>query len=96
MSVPLRTPSIFQNAHVSIDLHFVQRVPFVFAVPGFEAGGILLLGALDGVAEIGIEPRAVVLEERQLFIEARRIKRRVFGPFETFQPADGFVNASIQ
>jgi hypothetical protein len=94
MSVPLRTPSIFQNAHVSIDLHFVQRVPFVFAVPGFEAGGILLLGALDGVAEIGIEPRAVV--EHQLFIEARGIKRRVFGPFETFQPADGFVNASIQ
>ena len=44
---PLNAPAIFHSSHIPIDLYFVQGVLLV-RVPGFEAGGILLLGALDG------------------------------------------------
>jgi len=37
----------------------------------------------------------VVFEEDELFIEARWAELRVLGSFETFEAADGFVNASI-
>ena len=37
----------------------------------------------------------MVFEDHKFFIEARGIELRVLGPFEAFEPAHGFVNASI-
>jgi hypothetical protein len=64
-------------------------------MPFFKADDILLLRALERGAEIGIEPRAVVLEEHELFVEGRGIELQVLGPFEAFEAADGLVDTSI-
>ena len=62
---------------------------------GFKANRVLLLQALHGAAEIGIEPCTMILEEHQFFLEARG-ELRVLGPFEAFEAAHGLVNASVQ
>src|ERR1700723_3791711 len=70
----LDAPAVFHHPHVTIDLHLVQGALLVFAVPGFKSDGVLLLRALDRCTEIGIEPRPMILEKHELFIEARRIE----------------------
>jgi hypothetical protein len=91
----LDAPTVFDHLRVAIDLHFVQGALFIFAVPGFEADGVLLLRTLEGAAEIGIEARTVILEMHELLIDARRIELRILGPLDAFQATYGPVNTSI-
>jgi len=91
----LAAPAIFDDLHVAIDLDLVQGVLFVFAVARPEPSRVLQLRVLEGCAEIGIEPRATILENHKLFVKARRIELRVLGSFKAFEPAHGFIDASI-
>jgi hypothetical protein len=91
----LKAPAVFHHPHVTIDLHLIQGLRLEFAVPGFKSDGVLLLRALDRCTEIGIEARAVILEKRELLIEARGIEVRILGPLEAFEATYGLVNASI-
>jgi hypothetical protein len=92
---PLDASAIFDDLHIAIDLDLVQDVLLVFSVPRFKAKGVVLLCALEGAAEIGIKPCAMVLEEYKLLLEALGIELRVLGPSEAFEPAHGLVKASI-
>src|ERR1700722_1283051 len=91
----LDAPAVFRHPHVPIRLHLVQGLLLEFAVPDFKADGIPLLRALEGATETGIEPRPMILENHELFVDARRIELRIFGPLEAFQATYGLVNASI-
>src|SRR3984957_20958103 len=72
----LDAPAVFHHPHVAIHLHLVQGVLLVFAVPGFKSDGVLLLQALEGATEIGIEACTMIFEDHELFIEARGVELR--------------------
>jgi hypothetical protein len=70
----LDAAALFRDRNVPIDLDLVQGFLPVLAVSRFEQGGVVLLPALDVVAEISIEPGALFLEEHQPFIEVFRVQ----------------------
>jgi len=70
----LNASIFFNHLHVLIDLHLVQHSFLVFAVSLCKTYFVLQLDALDVVAEVAIEQRAVCFKERELLVEVRRVQ----------------------